>query len=120
MVKPSAFLCAEPKKQREMIQTYVVDQNELRTLIADTVNACLANWQQPDHREATPSGYITRQRVCDLLTISFPTLHRWMREGRVRPYHIGGRTLFKESEVLAAVEPVNYGVSAGKKKGGLK
>lgn len=92
----------------------VFNQNELRALIADTVNACLADWQ-PEQPSPQPDGYITRNQVCKLLHITLPTVHAWMKQGKLKPYHIGNRTLFKESEVLAAVKPVNYEIKKGGK-----
>jgi excisionase family DNA binding protein len=62
------------------------------------------------HSEPHPTGYITRAQVCDRLHITLPTVHSWMKQGKLRAYHIGGRTLFKESEVMAAIQPVNYSV----------
>lgn len=55
-------------------------------------------------------GYITRAQVCKALHITLPTVHAWMKEGKLKAYHIGGRTLFKESEVLESVKPVNYSI----------
>jgi excisionase family DNA binding protein len=57
------------------------------------------------------TGYITRNQVCKLLHITLPTVHSWMKSGKLKAYHVGGRTLFLENEVLQAVKPVSYQVS---------
>lgn len=62
--------------------------------------------KHPDPKKK--DGYITRKDVCKLLHITLVTVHAWMKNGKLKPYHVGGRTLFLESEVLAAVKPVNY------------
>lgn len=79
----------------------------------DSVEKLLMNMQQQP--EPQPAGYLTRAQVCQRLHITLPTVHSWMKSGKLQPYHIGGRTLFKEAEVLQAVKPVNYDP---KKKGG--
>jgi len=40
-----------------------------------------------------------------------PTLHSWIKQGKLMSYHIGGRTLFKESEVFGAVQAVSYSIA---------
>lgn len=66
--------------------------------------------------EPQPDGYITRNDVCNKLHITLPTVHAWMKSGKLQAYHMGGRTLFRESEVMEAVKPVDY----GNRKGGTK
>jgi excisionase family DNA binding protein len=64
--------------------------------------------------QANSSAFISRAQVCDMLGISTPTLHKWIGEGRLIAYHIGGRTLFRPDEVISAVKPVNVHVNTGK------
>lgn len=79
---------------------------ELEALIKNAVAKVLATHNPPS--ELQPAGYITRAQVCKALHITLPTVHAWMKEGKLKAYHIGGRTLFKESEVMASVKPVSY------------
>ena len=58
-------------------------------------------------------GFISRAQVCELLHITPQTLHQWVRQGKIVSYKIGTRTLFKPSEVTAAVKAVE--VAVGKK-----
>lgn len=83
--------------------------DELSKIIADTVKACLADWQPPQSKPQ-PDEYVTRARVCELLHISLPTVHAWMKQGKLKAYHIGGRTLFRESEIMTAAKPVSYDI----------
>lgn len=89
-----------------------VPLSELEILIDNAVTRAIKR-QQP--KEPEPDGYITRAEVCKLLHITLPTVHAWMKQGKLKAYHVGGQTLFKESEVMESVQPVNYDL---KKKGG--
>ena len=82
-----------------------ITPQELEVLINNAVSRALASIM-PIPKPQT-SGYITRSRVCELLHISLPTIHSWMKQGKLKPYHIGRRTLFKESEVMEAVKPID-------------
>jgi excisionase family DNA binding protein len=82
---------------------------ELEALINSAVNKALSAIRPeapiPDR------GYLTRSQVCECLHISMPTLHSWIKQGKLMSYHIGGRTLFKESEVFGAVQAVSYSIA---------
>jgi excisionase family DNA binding protein len=97
----------------ETIQLQSIGKSELESIVMRCMATVLRN-QQPVAKETQPSGYITRKQVCGILHISMPTVHAWMKQGKLQSYHIGGRTLFKESEVMEAVEAVSYSVTASK------
>jgi excisionase family DNA binding protein len=63
---------------------------------------------KPVPPEERKDGYLSRKEVCSYLGISLPTLHKVMKAGTVKAYHIGGRTLFKRNEVEQALQPVSY------------
>lgn len=53
--------------------------------------------QNPDLQDPL----ITSAETCDLIRISRPTLHRYVRQGRLSPKRLpGGRLRFQRSEVL--------------------
>lgn len=82
---------------------------ELEALINNAVSRALSS-TKPAPEDPKPSGYITRKQVCELLHITLPTVHSWMKDGKLKAYHVGGRTLFKEHEVMDAVKAVNYSI----------
>ena len=45
------------------------------------------------------SDYCTIQRVTENVKVTKATVHNWAKTGRIRKYKIGGRTLFKVSEL---------------------
>jgi len=52
------------------------------------------------------SKFITRKEVAQLLKISLPTLSQWTKEGKLQSYKPGNRVLYKQDEVLLAVDKV--------------
>jgi len=95
-----------------MESAIILNPSDLRSLIAETVNSCLADWSDRPIND-TPhqkAGYLTRREVCNMLHVTLATLHAWTKEGKLRPYRIGNRILYKEVEVVAAVKPVSYSV----------
>lgn len=87
---------------------------ELEVLIDNAVTRAIKR-QQPKTDTQAP-GYITRAGVCARLHISLPTLHAWIKRGEIKAYHVGGRTLFKESEISESVKAVSYSIGSDIKK----
>lgn len=52
--------------------------------------------------------FLTRDQVCKLLSINRTTLWKRSKSGKLKSYGIGNRVLYKRSEVLAAVKPLNH------------
>lgn len=55
----------------------------------------------PERTEKTPTEYLTRRQLADLLSIDLATAHRWAKEGKLPSYRLGGRVYFKRAEVEA-------------------
>ena len=56
----------------------------------------------PEPSAETPN-YLTRRETARRLRISLVTLNDWVNRGRIRAHKIGGRVLFRDSDVEAAV-----------------
>jgi len=50
-----------------------------------------------------PEEYLSRQQVADMLHIDLSSVHNWRKKGVLMAYQIGGRVLFKRSEIEAAI-----------------
>lgn len=51
---------------------------------------------------------LTRDEVCKLLNFNKTSLWKHTKSGRLKAYGIGNRVLYKRSEVLEAVKPINH------------
>lgn len=58
-------------------------------------------------KSATKRVYLTRKQVCDLLSISMATLHRWVGNGTLTCLKAGHSSRFLLSDVEAILIPVN-------------
>lgn len=56
----------------------------------------------------TSSELLTREEVCKLLNFNKTSLWKHTKSGRLKSYGIGNRVLYKKSEVLEAVKPINH------------
>ena len=81
------FLCTCNPKTIFIMKTLILQEADL-TALYDCLN-------------------LSRSEVCDLLHISYSTLHRMTRQGEIRCLKNGRRTLFLMSDVEAAMIPVN-------------
>jgi len=50
-----------------------------------------------------PEEYLGRQQVADILHIDLSSVHNWRKKGVLTAYQIGGRVLFKRSQIEAAI-----------------
>lgn len=51
---------------------------------------------------------IGRKEACAILHCNMTTLHKHTKSGRLKSYGIGNRILYKKSEVLESVKPINH------------
>ncbi len=50
---------------------------------------------------------MTREEVCKLLSFNKTSLWKHTKNGKLKSYGIGNRVLYKRSEVIQAVKPLN-------------
>jgi len=50
-----------------------------------------------------PEEYLGRQQVANMLHIDLSTIHNWRKKGVLTAYQIGGRILFKRSDIEAKI-----------------
>jgi hypothetical protein len=78
---------------------------ELKGLINQAVLDAVKNIQiTPTHSQS--EKLLTRKETADKLKISLVTLNDWSKRGLIQSYLIGGRVLYKESEIEASLHKV--------------
>ena len=90
-----------------MLQDFIliyISREELRAFIKESIQE-----QQPQEHLKTKDSdtYLTRLNVCNLLHISPATLYRREQKGDIKAYRIGGRKLYKKSEVESSIQKIN-------------
>lgn len=53
-----------------------------------------------------PEEYLTRNQVCLILKVNLSTLWNWQKKGKLVPYGIGNRVLYKRSDIDAVLIPL--------------
>ena len=51
---------------------------------------------------------LTREEVCQFLNITKTTLWKLTKKGKYKSYGVGNRILYKKSELLSALTPINH------------
>jgi len=51
----------------------------------------------------TPTQYLTRNELAELLKCDLSTIHNWTKKGKLIPYGIGNRVYYKRNEVESAI-----------------
>ena len=64
--------------------------------------------QQPIATPQLENEFITRDEVCKLLNFNKTTLYKHTKSGKLLSFGIGNRVLYKKSQVLEAVKPINH------------
>ena len=90
-----------------MLQDFIlvsISREELRAFIKESIQE--QQYQLPLKTKDSDT-YLTRSDVCDLLHISLATLYRREQKGDIKAYRIGGRKLYKKSEVESSIQKIN-------------
>jgi excisionase family DNA binding protein len=81
----------------------IINHQETIRLLRNKIEEILKNYRPVMNGEI----YLSGQQVCELLHISKRTLQQY-RDDRILPYiQIGGKIIFKQSDILRALEK-NY------------
>ena len=79
--------------------------DEFKSIIGDIVEEKLRQFK-PELPKPADGEYITRNQVCDKIKISLATLHAYTKCGILKGYRIGGRVLYRLSEIEQAVQAI--------------
>lgn len=88
---------------------HTLSPEELREIISREIRDAIKELP----KQSTPPAEIllTRKEAADKLNISLVTLNDWTKRGLIPSYTIGGRVLYKDSEIIDALhktEKVKY------------
>ena len=86
----------------QQIQLIGITPEQLQNTIIEAVNNRLNDFKQ--HFEPkTPETYLTRKETAELLKVDLSSLHNWKHKGKLNPVAIGGRVLYKRSDIEKAL-----------------
>jgi len=94
----------------ENILLHSTSLKDFQAIIGQVVEEKLKQFR-PDPAPQATGDYLTRREVCDLLKISFATLHYYTKDGTLKGYRIGGRVLYRRDEIndsIRVIQSVKY------------
>ncbi|MFC5191873.1 helix-turn-helix domain-containing protein [Algoriphagus aquatilis] len=94
-----------------MNKLILTSQEELIEIIQKTVEEAVKNSSPVVLKSGQGETLLSRKETADKLKISLVTLNDWTKRGMIQSYIIGGRVLYKESEIeksLHQVRTVKY------------
>ena len=84
--------------KKQAIQFYEVDPEEFKKEILEGVEKLLAEFSK-QFTPKEPEVWLSRKNVSELLGISLPTIHEWGKLGILKPYKIGTRVRYRQSDI---------------------
>ena len=86
----------------QQIQMISVTPEQLQNAIIEGVKSQLESLKlhfQPKQ----PKTYLSRAEVSKMLNVSFVTLNKWNKNGKLKAVGIGGRVLYRQSDIDKAI-----------------
>lgn len=90
----------------EQVQFISVTPEQLQNAIIEGVKSQLQDLKK-HFQPKTPTEYLTRRGVADLLKIDLSSVHNWTKKDILISYQIGGRVFYKRSEIENAIVKLN-------------
>ena len=83
----------------------------IKSIVADEIQNALTTLTDSLPKDKTPE-YLTRKETAEMLGVSLPTLHSYVKRGYLTANRVGEKTVrFRREDVekaLNAVEPIKY------------
>lgn len=87
------------------IQFIQVTPEQLQAEITKGVKAHLDDFLQ-HFKPKQPNEYLTRQNVAEMFGVDLSTVANWQKNGKLKPYGLGGRVYFLRSDIEASLTPI--------------
>lgn len=89
----------------QSIQFVATTPQELQKEISQSVKAHLDEFLK-HFKPKQPNDYLTRQEVAQMFGVDLSTVANWQKNGKLKPYGLGGRVYFLRSEIEASLIPL--------------
>lgn len=81
-----------------------LELSDIKKVIEEVLDNKISKLSLPKNQNT--NILLSRKETAKLLCISLPTLNEWTKTGMVKAHRIGNRVLYKENEVLEALNEV--------------
>ena len=90
--------------EKKILQIHEVGIDELKSVIQDSIRLELNGFINAQRQPTTNEKLLSRSEVMELLKISEATLYNYEKKGKLKGFQIGGRRLYKESEIFESLK----------------
>ncbi len=90
----------------QQLQFISITPEQLQNAIINGVKSQLEELKK-SFQPKEPTVYLTRHQVAKMLSVDLSTVHNLSVKGTLQKYQIGGRILYKRSEVEEAIKKLN-------------
>ncbi len=87
------------------IQFIQVSPEQLQSEITKEVKTYLDEFLK-HFKPKQPNDYLSRQDVAQMLGVDLSTVYNWQKNGKPKPYGLGGRVYFLRSDIEASLIPL--------------
>lgn len=91
---------------QQSIQFVATTPQELQKEISQSVKFQLDEFLK-HFKPKQPNDYLTRQDVAQMFGVDLSTIANWQKNGKLKPYGLGGRVYFLRSDIEASLTPLN-------------
>lgn len=82
----------------QTVQLISITPEQLQNAILQGVKSQIEDLKKT-FQPKEPEIYLTRKEVSELLKVDYSTLHNWKHKGKLCPLAIGGRVLYKRTDI---------------------
>lgn len=82
----------------QTIQFVQVTPEQLQNAIIEGVKTQLKHFTE-QFKQPAPETYLSRLEVSKMLNVSLVTLNKWNKSGKLKAVGIGGRVLYRSSDI---------------------
>jgi excisionase family DNA binding protein len=90
----------------QTVQFIQVTPEQLQNAIIEGVKIQLQDLKK-HFQPKTPTEFLSRQEVAQLLKINLSTVHNWTKNGTLQAFQIGGRVFYKRELIENAIVKLN-------------
>lgn len=90
----------------QTVQFIQITPEQIQNAIIEGVKSQLEELKK-SFQPKEPNKYLTRHQVAEMLSVDLSTVHNLSVRGTLQKYQIGGRVLYKLSEVEEAIIKLN-------------
>lgn len=88
------------------IQFIQISPEQLQSEITKGIKAHLDDFLK-HFKPKQPNDYLTRQDIAQMFAVDISTVANWQKNGKLKPYGIGGRVYFLRSDIEASLIPLS-------------